>query len=142
MRRGRENHQLDLGYADSALSLERRQRNGHLRAGDRAPDARCHGASGRSTRLFEVYRGPQFTLLGFEPTAAAPHVRHRKGLAVWRVGPAGELRDTAGEIAAAYDPDPGDWFLIRPDGYVGAIVSAGELAALETHLARLGLPAC
>jgi 2-polyprenyl-6-methoxyphenol hydroxylase-like FAD-dependent oxidoreductase len=141
MRRGRENHELDLGYADSPLSLERRPRVGRLRGGDRAPDARGQGAGGCTARLFDIFRGPQFTLLGFAAGGAAAPMTPRKGLSIRRVGPAGELRDTAGEIAAAYDPDPGDWFLIRPDGYVGAIVSAGETAALEAHLRRLGLGA-
>ncbi len=140
MRRGRENHQLDLGYPDSPLSLERRPRVGRLRAGDRAPDAHCQGAGGCAARLFEVFRGPQFTLLEFEP-GDGDRAQPRKHLAIRRVNPAGELRDTAGEIAAAYDPDPGDWFLIRPDGYVAAIVAAGETAALEAHLGRLGLGA-
>lgn len=30
----------------------------------------------------------------------------------------------------------GDWALIRPDGYVGAIVGAGEILALERYLAE------
>jgi 2-polyprenyl-6-methoxyphenol hydroxylase-like FAD-dependent oxidoreductase len=61
MRRGRENHELDLSYLGSSLSLARRDREGRLRAGDRAPDARCEGAGGQPMRLFEVFRGPQFT---------------------------------------------------------------------------------
>ncbi|HTX48518.1 MAG TPA: FAD-dependent oxidoreductase [Caulobacteraceae bacterium] len=139
MRRGRENHELELGYADSALSVERRRREGRLRAGDRAPDARCKGAGGQPTRLFEVLRGPQFTLLGF--AGDAPPVPACKDLAVRRVGERGELRDVFGDIAQAYDPDPGDWFLIRPDGYVGAIASAGETDCLREYLPKVGLHA-
>ncbi len=139
MRRGRENHELDLGYPDSPLSLERRGRVGRLAAGDRAPDARCTAASGRETRLFEAFRGPQFTLLGFEAGTGSAPVAPRKGLAIRRVGRGEELCDGAGDIAAAYDPDPGDWFVIRPDGYVGAIVSAGEAHALEGYLRSVGL---
>jgi hypothetical protein len=29
--------------------------------------------------------------------------------------------------------------LVRPDGYVGAIVGAGEIAALETYLRHVGV---
>ena len=37
MRRGRDTQQLDIGYSESALSLERPLRISGLRAGDRAP---------------------------------------------------------------------------------------------------------
>ena len=141
LRRGRENHELELGYRESPLSLERRFREGRLRAGDRAPDAVCQGAGGRPTRLFEVFRGPQFTLLAFEPGAAAPPVAPRRGLAVRRIGAGGDLRDVGGEIAQAYDPDPGDAFLIRPDGYVGAIAGADQAGFWRDYLAEVGLPA-
>jgi hypothetical protein len=57
------------------------------------------------------------------------------------VGPAGDLRDTGGHIAEAYDLDPGDGALIRPDGYVGAIVSASSAEALHTYMAGVGLAA-
>jgi hypothetical protein len=32
-----------------------------------------------------------------------------------------------------------DWVLMRPDGYVGAMVSASETAALERYLRQVGL---
>jgi hypothetical protein len=41
----------------------------------------------------------------------------------------------------AYGLSPGDWVLVRPDGYVGAIVSAAEVAALEPYLASVGVVA-
>jgi len=137
LRRGRENHELDLGYPDSELSLERRPRAGRLRAGDRAPDALCVGAGGRPTRLFEVFRGPHFTLLGFDVDGAP--VGPCPGMVVRRVGARGDLRDASGEIAQAYDPNPGDWFLIRPDGYVGAIVGPADTAQLCAYLPKVGL---
>ncbi|HEX2889418.1 FAD-dependent oxidoreductase [Vineibacter terrae] len=138
MRRGRENHELDLGYFDSPLALEARARAGRLRAGARAPDAPCRGAGGQPTRLFEVFRGPQATLLGYEVGAEAC-VTARRGLQIRRVGQGGDLKDDGGHIGAAYDLDPGDWVLVRPDGYVGAIVSSDQAAALDDFLPRLGL---
>jgi hypothetical protein len=33
----------------------------------------------------------------------------------------------------------GDWVLVRPDGYVGAIVSSDEMGALKTYLQEVGL---
>ena len=47
MRRGREVHQLDLGYVKSSLALEKPERRAGLRAGDRAPDAPIRGAGGQ-----------------------------------------------------------------------------------------------
>ncbi|MDB5481383.1 MAG: monooxygenase FAD-binding [Caulobacteraceae bacterium] len=140
MRRGREFHELDLGYFDSPLALERR-RPGRLRAGARAPDAPCRGAAGQPTRLFEVFRGPQWTLLGYDVAAAHVPLEPRRGLSFRSVGKRGDLLDPDGAIAEAYDLDPGDYVLIRPDGYVGAMVSAGEEAALPAYLDRVGLSA-
>jgi hypothetical protein len=33
----------------------------------------------------------------------------------------------------------GDWVLVRPDGYVGAMVASSEIDALETYLQTVGL---
>ena len=50
-----------------------------------------------------------------------------------------QLVDEWGYLSDAYGLEPGDWVLVRPDGYVGAIVSSGEIAALETYLQSMGL---
>lgn len=134
MRRGREVRQLDLGYAGSSLALEASSRVGGLRAGDRAPDARLRGAGGQSKRLFELLKGPHWTLLG--DTVPRGLVQARAGLHIHTIGPAGELIDDAGHFRAAYGTGEGDWVLVRPDGYIGAIVSSAELAALENYLAE------
>jgi hypothetical protein len=42
-----------------------------VQAGDPAPDATCLDASGRPCRLFDVFRGPHFTLLAFGAEQAA-----------------------------------------------------------------------
>ena len=139
-RRGRESHELDLGYFDSPLTLEARSRRGRLAAGARAPDAPCRGAGGQQTRLFDVFRGPQATLLGYEVGSAAC-VAPRKGLQVRCVGQGGDLKDDGGHIRQAYDLDAGDWALVRPDGYVAAIIGASGVEALHDSLAHLGLSA-
>jgi len=137
-RRGRESHQLDLGYPDSPLTREMRSRDGSLPAGARAPDAPCRGAGGQPTRLFEVFRGPQATLLGYEVGAEAPVIPYT-GLQVRRIGRGGDLEDDGGHIRQAYDLEPGDWALVRPDGYVATIVSSDGTQALRDSLSRLGL---
>jgi hypothetical protein len=108
-----------------------------LLAGDRAPDAPIHGAAGQATRLFELFKGPHWTLLGYE--VARGDVLPRPSLHIHAFGPRGDLVDEDGYFRAAYAVSPGDWVLVRPDGYVGAIVSSGEIAAIETYLRDVGL---
>ena len=64
-RRGPETLQLGINYRDASLAHDDRESPGSVRAGDRAPDAPCHDANGTPVRLFDVFRGPHFTLLGF-----------------------------------------------------------------------------
>jgi hypothetical protein len=137
MKRGREVRQLDLAYRDSPLTLERPARAGSLLAGDRAPDAPIRGAAGLPRRLFDLFRGPHWTLLGYHmnPDLVTP----RRGLHIHTLGHRQELIDDAGHFAAAYGLSPGDWVLVRPDGYVGAIVSSDEIAALESYFENVGL---
>jgi hypothetical protein len=132
MRRGREVQQLDLGYPDSPLALENPERSGGLLAGDRAPDAPLRGAAGQAIRLFELFKGPHWTLLGYhvERNAVPP----RTGLRVHNFGPSGDLIDERGHFRQAYAVSPGDWVLVRPDGYIGAIVGSPHLDALVQYI--------
>ncbi|WP_394789298.1 FAD-dependent oxidoreductase [Rhodoferax sp.] len=137
MRRGREVHQLDIGYPESSLALERPARAAGLLAGDRAPDAPLRNADGQAIRLFDLFRGTHWTLLGYAVERSA--VPPRPGLHIHSFGPGGDLFDTGHHFQDAYAPAVGDWVLVRPDGYIGAIVSTREVALLEDYLARLGL---
>ncbi|MDN3356911.1 FAD-dependent oxidoreductase [Actinomadura sp. DC4] len=109
-RRGEETEQLGIGYPGSSLAV------GGGKAGERAPDAPL-----RDGRLFEVFQGTHFTLLGFgeEHAATVAEVNARYGPAVraYTVGPAGDLADTAGHARRAYGT--GGLVLVRPDGYIG-----------------------
>ena len=71
----------------------------------------------------------------------APPSRPRPGLHVHIVGPRGDLVDDAGHFRDAYGLSPGEWVLVRPDGYVGAIVSADKISALERYLGKVGVAA-
>ena len=67
-----EHMQLGLNYRGGPLSLDERRAVGEgvARAGDRAPDARLIDARSAPVRLFDLFRGPHFTLLalgGAEP---------------------------------------------------------------------------
>ena len=138
MRRGRETRQLDLGYPATSLALQMRERDG-LQAGDRAPDAPVRGAAGQPTRLFSLFQGPYWTLLGYKADHAA--FAPRPGLRIAIVGPHGDLVDDGGHFRDAYALSPGDWVLIRPDGYVGAIAGSDNVSVLERYLAEVGVTA-
>jgi 2-polyprenyl-6-methoxyphenol hydroxylase-like FAD-dependent oxidoreductase len=138
MRRGRETRQLDLGYPATSLALQMGERDG-LQAGDRAPDAPVRGAAGQPTRLFSLFQGPHWTLLGYQADRGA--FAPRPGLHISIVGPRGDLVDDGGHFHDGYALSPGDWVLIRPDGYVGAIAGSDNVSALERYLAEVGVTA-
>ncbi|WP_240475755.1 FAD-dependent oxidoreductase [Herbaspirillum rhizosphaerae] len=139
MRRGREVQQLDLGYPGSSLALEMPVRRQGLMAGDRAPDAPVATLSGAPRRLFELFRGTHWTLIGFHvQPARAPQA---DDLQVHLFGPGGNLADVSGHFRDAYGLENGDWVLVRPDGYIGAIVASDNLEALMNYLQRAGVSA-
>ncbi|MFE8942714.1 FAD-dependent monooxygenase [Streptomyces sp. NPDC007856] len=108
VRRGKATVQLGLGYRESSLSVETRTDPTGVRAGDRAPDSTVSGA-----RLFDVFRGPHWTLLG----ARSPVTGVR----------------TLPTAPESYGPGV---FLIRPDGYVGWAGRTTE--GLDAYGARTG----
>lgn len=136
----------------------RRDGDGGVLPGDRAPDAPVHGASGRPTRLATVLRGAHWTLLGYGIApgvagagvpgeaaeyagAAEPCPAARPGLHVHVVGGPGsfgDLVDIEGEVRWAYGLADGDWVLIRPDGLVAAVVEPAGFGRLREYLAAVG----
>lgn len=131
--------QLSLGYRDGPLAGERRTRPGAVRAGDRAPDAPCHDASGSPVRIFEALRGPHPVLLAFDTPAPRPD----NGVRVVRVvrpgTPAGPdtIVDTDGHAHHAYDVHDPALLLVRPDGYIGCAADGTDHAAVEAYLRRI-----
>ncbi|MFI8965285.1 FAD-dependent monooxygenase [Streptomyces sp. NPDC053493] len=121
--RGTEVQQLGLGYRDSSLAVETRQgiAEDALRAGDRAPD----GPYGDG-RLFDVLRGPHFTLLA----VGVPVPEEAADAAAWAAGPVRTAR------LDAYEPYGTGLFLIRPDGYVGW--AGHDADGLGDYLAMVG----
>ncbi len=53
----------------------------------------------------------------------------------------GDIVDDGGHFHDAYGLAPGEWALIRPDGYIGAIVGSDKIAELEQYLTKVGLAA-
>ncbi|WP_405665099.1 FAD-dependent monooxygenase [Streptomyces sp. NBC_01166] len=113
--RGSAAQQLGLGYREGPLASGRA---GALEAGDRAPD----GPAGEGRRLFDVFRGPHFTLLAVS-TDAAPPAHDGELLRTFRT--------------EAYEAYGKGLFLVRPDGYIGW---AGEdTTGLAEYAGSLGL---
>ncbi|HVW44474.1 MAG TPA: FAD-dependent monooxygenase [Amycolatopsis sp.] len=112
-KRGEDTWQLDISY---------RTTDGRLVPGDRAPDAPVTDANGKDVRLFDLFRGPHGTRLVFgAPAPADPHT-----YAVLRPGQAvagAHVVDTGGHAFKAYGASDGDEVEIRPDGYLGGVVS-------------------
>jgi hypothetical protein len=108
---------LGQGYRWS--SLAHGPGTGALRPGDRAPDAPCAAADGRPVRLFELFAGPHFTLLGFGtatvPALAELTAAHGELLAAHLVA------DVDGHARRAYGIEEGALVLVRPDGHVAVL---------------------
>jgi 2-polyprenyl-6-methoxyphenol hydroxylase-like FAD-dependent oxidoreductase len=104
----RDLSQLALNYPWSRLSRQKVDRPGVPRAGDRAPDGRVAGGQ----RLFDVLRGPHFTLLG-------PAV----------------VQGLASDLVKAHVVEAADTLtLVRPDGYVGLVAGPSDVDAVRDYL--------
>jgi 2-polyprenyl-6-methoxyphenol hydroxylase-like FAD-dependent oxidoreductase len=121
-----------------------------LQPGDRAPNARCRTLAGAEARLFDVFRGPHFTLVGFGArtsadvrTIAASYGAHVHECVVvddgsdGASGSASMLVDARGEAARCYDVSEGCFVLVRPDGYVAAIDRDGTPRNVTSWLRAL-----
>jgi 2-polyprenyl-6-methoxyphenol hydroxylase-like FAD-dependent oxidoreductase len=118
--------QLGITYKEMSLSQSSGGVDLKVMAGDRAPDAPGLNAKGEPVRLFDVFRGPHFTLLRlFGPDGqmsgkawmGVKHVDVRK--AQKANNGADVYMDAFGHFAAAYGGGNGEYMLVRPDGYVG-----------------------
>jgi 2-polyprenyl-6-methoxyphenol hydroxylase-like FAD-dependent oxidoreductase len=143
-RRGPETLQLGIAYRDGKLAREERKAPGNVRAGDRAPNAPCHDAAGNSVRLFDIFRGPHFTLLAFDPPdghdlseIAQPYGSAVRTRAIMHPGATCEgeaIVDTDGHAHRAYDVQSGVSVLVRPDGYIALIAEDVTPERVHQHL--------
>ncbi|WP_414167868.1 FAD-dependent monooxygenase [Streptoverticillium reticulum] len=126
---------LSVGYPWSSLAW------GGPQAGERAPDAPCRdAASGKTVRLFEVFAGPHFTLLGFgagsEAALAEAGERFPGLVRTCRID--GELTDEDGHARRAYGIEGDGLVLVRPDNHVALSTAADRGAEVMDRLERLG----
>lgn len=113
-------------------------------AGDRAPDAPGLNAKGEPIRLFDVLRGPHFTLLRLFGPHGEMTGRELRGVKRVEVSTARKTDNCAevyvdafGHFASAYGQSNGEWMLVRPDGYVGWVGLEENLSDLDRDLAEV-----
>ncbi|MER7767527.1 FAD-dependent monooxygenase [Kitasatospora sp. NPDC096140] len=136
---------LSVGYRSGPLGRNLDDATG-IRAGDRAPDAPCTTADGRPTRLFDLFRGPHFTLLTIGgPTDPAgppgpvdlpdlPDLPDLRSVELRRAA----VLDPDGHLARAYGLRGGAVVLVRPDGYVALTGATGDPGATDPGAADPG----
>ena len=136
--------QLGIHYRDCRLAREMRDEPGAVSAGDRAPDAPCLSAEGARVRLFDLFRGPHFTLLGFgsgfrdghaEVSAAfGSSVRTHTILAAGTNGESAAILDNEGHAHRSYGILKATQVLVRPDGYIGLVTEDGSSNSIRAYL--------
>jgi 2-polyprenyl-6-methoxyphenol hydroxylase-like FAD-dependent oxidoreductase len=132
--------QLGLGYRHSSLTRETRAAGEGLRAGDRAPDAPDLVGPQGAYRMFDLLRGPQWTLLAFGArwhsviqTCVAQFEGSLRGhVIVPERGDSTHYVDASGHARAAYGES--SLFVIRPDNYVGMATDDVNTAAVIEYL--------
>jgi 2-polyprenyl-6-methoxyphenol hydroxylase-like FAD-dependent oxidoreductase len=130
---------LQLGITYRAMSLSKTAAVAELKlsSGDRAPDAPGLNAKGERTRLFDLFRGPQFTLLRLfgDDDIKVNGSLSVKCVDVKRTPPGKDSSaeiyvDAFGHLAEAYGGGQGEYVLVRPDGYVGWVGRQKTLSIL------------
>lgn len=132
--------QLGISYKEMSLSKDAGGTNWKIAAGDRAPDAPGLNAAGEPVRLFDLFRGPQFTLLRLSGSDREIDAKERRGVKRVEVTALQDKKSNAegyvdafGHFAAAYGGGEGDYMLIRPDGYVGWVGPEENLSDLDRY---------
>jgi len=137
--------QLALNYRGSSLAQGDASLSTTLQPGDRAPDSPLQDHLGNPVRLFDLFRGPHFTLLEFTSDAnkktgaydpATPRYQIlRSADAPLREG---ELTGKDEHIWTRYGVASDAVFLIRPDGYIGFIGHQGTAPQVERYVQTAG----
>ncbi len=141
MHRGRATLQLDLNYRVSPLSEEHRAEPGHVRAGDRVPDATIRAPGGAPVRVFDLLRHPAFTLLAIGGLGELGLVTG-PGLKVVEIDrDAGSYVDEARMLRNTYGLTDDCLLLVRPDGYIALAADARRTDLVEDWLRRWIEPA-
>ena len=145
LKRGDEERQLGISYYGGPLAPTNSSATKTLHVGDRAPDAPCTGPKGLS-RLFELYQGPHFTLLAFgtnaiETLSELSWPINGVELRCYAIGNGlgvdnNRLDDTTDKLNSIYGITGETIMLIRPDGYIGGIITNDWLANFNNIVSK------
>ncbi|WP_340029114.1 FAD-dependent monooxygenase [Paenibacillus sp. FSL H7-0940] len=137
---------LLISYRPSSLTRPSAGTNAtRLLPGDRAPNARGLQGTGFAGSVFDLLRGPHWTLLAFanyiDPslknfTNDALHLHY---ILPSKVEGAEGIIDTAGNAYRVYDVASKELVLIRPDGYIALRTSIDDTASILNYLKLCGL---
>jgi 2-polyprenyl-6-methoxyphenol hydroxylase-like FAD-dependent oxidoreductase len=135
--------QLSISYRGSSLARDLDDVTG-IRAGDRAPDFPfIVAATGKQGRLFDLFRGPHFTLLAFgeQPVPRLPdaykNIVHVYVITRGGSAPASSdsmLLDIDGYAHHFYGIQDSAMILVRPDNYIGLTGSKLNLQSIIDYL--------
>jgi hypothetical protein len=140
--------QLALNYRGGSLSQGDASLSATLQPGDRAPDAPLRDHQGNDVRLFDLFRGPHFTLLEFtshpadgldkNPAEYEPFA-HRHKILRSADGPLREDEFIGQDehIWKSYGIVSVALLLIRPDGYIGFIGDGGSALQAKDYLRNM-----
>jgi 2-polyprenyl-6-methoxyphenol hydroxylase-like FAD-dependent oxidoreductase len=112
--------QLGITYRGGPLATTDGDGTATLHAGDRAPDSRVRDLdTGNDVRLFDLFRGPHWTVLavGENSTAAMPSDYFGEPVHCHRV-----------DGLLGYGISGDEAVVVRPDGYIAQIATAQQLA--------------
>jgi 2-polyprenyl-6-methoxyphenol hydroxylase-like FAD-dependent oxidoreductase len=146
-RRDETTLQLSLNYRQSNLSKDLRDdKPTSVQAGDRAADAPGLLGPNGACRVFDLLRGPHWTLLGVGSqwqavidACVGRFGRAVKGYAlVSGASDPGCYVDAQGHARATYGDDA--LFVVRPDNYIGMVTRGRDPAALFDYLRGVCAP--
>lgn len=141
-----ETLQLGIHYRNSSLSPQQSVSPLSLQPGDRAPDAPLLDPKGNRVRLFDLLRGPQFTLLILGATDVEGRgrfgERYREEVGIYAIShepfeaqaSSMTLREEGGHFSQSYGAKDRALVLIRPDGYIGWSGDYHSLLSAERYL--------
>ena len=141
--------QLGINYRSSSLSHRDGSSPLSLEPGDRAPDSPLLDTSGKRLRLFDLFRGPRFTLLSMGAAGVecleSLSEHYWENLRTFTVGREPfETRDShrvfiedGGHVSKAYGAKDGSLVLVRPDGYIGWVGEGNAISSAESYLKRI-----
>lgn len=141
-----ETLQLGIHYRSSSLSPQQTASPLSLQPGDRAPDAPLLDTKNNRLRLFDLLRGPQFTLLILGATDVEGRdrfsKRYQENVHIYAICPqpfeAPEssviFREEGEHFSQSYGVKDRALVLIRPDGYIGWSGEYHSLPSAEHYL--------